>query len=262
MSATLHVSAVFWTLQGEGAWTGRPCVFVRLAGCNLWDGEPEHRHLGRGACARWCDASFAHGERMNVEELVEAVERSWGLWDGRTDGTMLRRVVLTGGEPTLQRKGVRELGAALIARGFSMAVETNGTVPIELFVAGWGHLQWVTVSPKLGAELVVWEASELKVVLPGEVDGPGWSDEMLLSLEARGRWGALFVQPMDPVCPTSVETSFLQPFGAGGGVADDAPRPVGESDRYVASVRRCVEFARMHPTWRVSCQAHKFLGLP
>lgn len=250
----LVVSAAFRTVQGEGALAGWPAVFVRLAGCNLWDGSPEHRDSGKGACAAWCDASFRHGDRVTDDEATSLVCELWGTRRGGG-----RLVVLTGGEPTLQ------LGSSMLVRslavdlGFRVAVETNGTVSRSR----WDPdrvASWVTVSPKLGCELAaldLLQADELKVVLPGTTSGDGWTDGALDMLTERTETPNLFVQPQDPVSLTDIERSYLQPLGAGlGGGRGD-----GEAS-YRMAVERCVSFVLSHPRWRVSFQAHKLLGLP
>jgi len=151
------VKEIFLTLQGEGAHTGRAAVFCRFAGCNLWSGREEDR--GSANC-RFCDTDFVGtdgtlGDRYaSADELADVVAAQW------TGDDPSRYVVLTGGEPLLQVDG--PLIAALHARKFSIAVETNGTIkPPE-------GLDWICVSPKAGAGLTLRQGHELKLVYPQE----------------------------------------------------------------------------------------------
>ena len=151
------VKEIFLTLQGEGAHTGRAAVFCRFAGCNLWSGREEDR---ASANCRFCDTDFVGtdgslGDRYaSADELADMVGAQW------TGDDSNRYVVLTGGEPLLQVDG--PLIAALHARKFSIAVETNGTIkPPE-------GLDWICVSPKAGAGLTLRQGHELKLVYPQE----------------------------------------------------------------------------------------------
>lgn len=152
------VKEIFYTLQGEGANAGKPAVFCRFAGCNLWSGREEDR--SRAVC-QFCDTDFVGtdgtggGRFASSDDLADAVAL---LWPNPHEGQPL--AVCTGGEPLLQ------LDAALIdafhARGFAVAVETNGTV------APPPGIDWLCVSPKAGAELRVTSGDELKLVFPQE----------------------------------------------------------------------------------------------
>jgi 7-carboxy-7-deazaguanine synthase len=149
------VKEVFATLQGEGANAGRPAVFCRFAGCNLWSGREEHRAT---AVCRFCDTDFVGtdgpggGRFATADALADHVEATWPAGDEH------RFVVCTGGEPLLQLDVA--LVAALHARRFEIAIETNGTLlPPE-------GIDWVCVSPKAGAELAVTEGDELKLIFP------------------------------------------------------------------------------------------------
>lgn len=148
------VKEIFFTLQGEGLNAGRPAVFCRFAGCNLWNGREEDRE--RAAC-RFCDTDFVgtNGEGGGKFEDAAALARAVAAkWPG--GGQPL--VVLTGGEPALQLDV--PLLDALHDAGFSCAVETNGTLPLPAGV------DWICVSPKADTELVVKEGHELKLVYP------------------------------------------------------------------------------------------------
>jgi 7-carboxy-7-deazaguanine synthase len=151
------VKEIFYTVQGEGAHAGRPAVFCRFSGCNLWSGREADRV---SAVCRFCDTDFlgigsGGGRFASPEALADAVRTAW---PGSTEGIRRPFVVCTGGEPALQMDA--PLVNALHGKGFEIAVETNGTVPLV------GGLDWVCVSPKAGTELVVREGNELKLVFP------------------------------------------------------------------------------------------------
>lgn len=153
-----RVKEIFYTLQGEGSHAGRPAVFCRFAGCNLWTGREADRTRGRGGCARWCDTDFVGidpdgGRFATAADLAAAVHAAWPAASGR------RFVVCTGGEPALQLDvaAVEALGGGY---GFEIAIETNGTRPLP------PGIDWVCVSPKAGTELVVTGGHELKLVYP------------------------------------------------------------------------------------------------
>lgn len=150
------VKEIFYTLQGEGAQAGRPAVFCRFSGCNLWSGREQDR---AGAVCKFCDTDFVgtDGERGGKFPDSEALAHSIdSLWPEHHPAH--KYVVFTGGEPLLQ------LDAALIdsmhARGFTIAIETNGTLPVPPGV------DWVCVSPKAGSLLQVTRGNEIKVVIP------------------------------------------------------------------------------------------------
>jgi 7-carboxy-7-deazaguanine synthase (Cx14CxxC type) len=149
------VKEIFLTLQGEGGQAGRPAVFCRFAGCNLWSGREEDR--ARAVCT-FCDTDFVGldgeggGRFATPDDLARAIEAAW------TGGAHDRLVVLTGGEPVLQVD--EPLLAALHARGFSVALETNGTLPVPPGV------DWICVSPKAQAPVVQTRGQELKLVFP------------------------------------------------------------------------------------------------
>ncbi len=151
-----HVKEIFYTLQGEGANTGRPAVFLRFAGCNLWSGREEDRST---AVCQFCDTDFVGGSKFaSAEELAAAVSSEWGSADPGAAPRGQRFVVCTGGEPLLQLD--RPLIERLHEQGFEIAVETNGTIEAP---AG---LDWICVSPKANAPLVQTSGDELKVVYP------------------------------------------------------------------------------------------------
>jgi 7-carboxy-7-deazaguanine synthase (Cx14CxxC type) len=181
---TYAVKEIFYTLQGEGANTGRPAVFLRFAGCNLWTGLARDRDKGPGGCSRWCDTDFVGtdgsggGKFGSAETLVDAVASHWPDQSSRRVRPF---VVCSGGEPLLQ------LDAPLVAefnrRGWFVSVETNGTVEPPS-----GDL-WLTVSPKANAPLRVTRGNELKLIFPQV----GAEPERFQDLE----FEHFFLQPMD-----------------------------------------------------------------
>ncbi len=179
------VKEIFYTLQGEGANAGRAAVFCRFAGCNLWSGREADR--GTAVC-RFCDTDFVGvdgpggGKFDSAEDLAEAVARRWPA-GVQKNGLGLGEpfVVCTGGEPLLQLDA--ELIAALRARDFEIAVESNGTI------AAPEGLNWLCISPKAGADLVQRSGDELKLVYPQQ----GADPERFELLPFRH----FFLQPMD-----------------------------------------------------------------
>ncbi|WP_397417031.1 7-carboxy-7-deazaguanine synthase [Phenylobacterium sp.] len=172
------VKEIFLTLQGEGGQAGRPAVFCRFAGCNLWSGREEDR---AAAVCTFCDTDFVGmdgpggGRFQDAEALAAAVEAAW------IGGASDRLVVLTGGEPLLQVNDA--LVAALHARGFTIALETNGTLPAP------EGIDWICVSPKAQATVVQQRGQELKLVYPQrDVDPARFED---LDFER------FLLQPMD-----------------------------------------------------------------
>jgi 7-carboxy-7-deazaguanine synthase (Cx14CxxC type) len=207
------VKEIFYTLQGEGANTGRPAVFCRFAGCNLWSGHEPDRAT---AACRFCDTDFVGidgpggGRFASPEALAKAVAAAWPSSEAAS-----RFVVCTGGEPLLQLDA--PLIDALHAEGFTIAIETNGTQP------GLAGIDWVCVSPKAGAELVLKQGNELKLIYPQT----GIDPESLQGLP----FTHFFLQPMDG--PDRLRNTQL-------------------------AVQYCLE----HPRWRLSLQTHKLLGIP
>jgi len=171
---TYTVKEIFYTLQGEGANTGRPAVFLRFAGCNLWTGREEDRST---AICQFCDTDFLGGSKFASAELL--AEEVAGQWFG--NGTSKRFVVITGGEPLLQLD--QPLIDRLHALGFEIAIETNGTLPAPR------GIDWICVSPKANAAFVQTSGDELKIVYPQ----PGMVLERFERLDFRH----FFVQPMD-----------------------------------------------------------------
>jgi 7-carboxy-7-deazaguanine synthase len=186
---TYTVKEIFYTLQGEGAQSGRPAVFCRFSGCNLWSGrEADREH----ATCRFCDTDFVGvgpdgGRFATPVELANAVAKLWPKADDR--GAPL--VVCTGGEPLLQLD--EPLTRALHGAGFEIAVETNGTQPRP------PGIDWLCVSPKAGAELALHAGDELKLVFPQV----GAEPERFAGMDFRH----FFLQPMDG--PNAAENTRL-----------------------------------------------------
>lgn len=153
---TYSVKEIFYTLQGEGNQAGRPAVFCRFAGCNLWSGREADRAT---AICQFCDTDFVGtdgeggGKFRQASDLAFAIDKLWpAAYPER------KYVVFTGGEPLMQLDA--ELIEAMHAAGFEIAIETNGTIAVP------DGVDWICVSPKMGSELIVLKGDELKVVIP------------------------------------------------------------------------------------------------
>jgi 7-carboxy-7-deazaguanine synthase len=216
------VKEIFYTLQGEGANAGRAAVFCRFAGCNLWSGLEKDRAT---AICDFCDTDFVGvdgeggGRFASVQALVDAIDAMW-LRECRMQNAECRMdqlskfVVCTGGEPLLQM--TEDFVQALHERGFEVAIETNGTK------APPPGIDWICVSPKANAELVLRSGKELKLIYPQA----GAEPERFADLD----FAHFFLQPMDG--------------------------PERERNTQLA-VRYCLE----HPQWRLSLQTQKYLGI-
>ena len=209
---TYSVKEIYYTLQGEGGQAGRAAVFLRFTGCNLWTGREEDR--SKAVCT-FCDTDFVGtngpggGKFDTAEALARTVASHWPAGQG---GRPL--VVCTGGEPLLQLD--EPLIDALHALDFEVAVETNGTQP------ALRGLDWICVSPKANATLVLTRGSELKLVFPQKTAMP----DRFTNLDFQH----FFLQPMDGL----------------------------EGRR---NTRLAVEYCLAHPQWRLSIQAHKVIGI-
>lgn len=174
------VKEIFYTLQGEGAQTGRPAVFCRFAGCNLWSGREPDR---ASAICRFCDTDFVGTDGLlgakyeSAEALAAVIDAQWPS----ASSPQRKYVVCTGGEPLLQLDVA--LIAALHERGFEVAIETNGTLAVPAGV------DWVCVSPKQGSVQVVNQGDEIKVVIP--------QAEQDIARYAAMNFRHFFLQPMD-----------------------------------------------------------------
>jgi 7-carboxy-7-deazaguanine synthase (Cx14CxxC type) len=206
------VKEIFYTLQGEGANAGTPAVFCRFAGCNLWSGREQDR---ASAVCKFCDTEFvgtdgAGGGRFQKPgELVGAIRGA--LPSGANPGL----VVCTGGEPLLQLDA--PLLEAMHEAGFRVAIETNGTQSAP------EGIDWICVSPKAGAPLVLERGDEIKLVFPQEGAEPPKFEALPFK--------HFFLQPMDG--PERTRNTQL-----------------------------AVEYCLAHPRWRLSLQTHKLIGIP
>jgi len=210
---TYSVKEIFYTLQGEGTHAGRPAVFCRFAGCNLWSGRESDR---ANAICKFCDTDFVGvdgelgGKYADSENLARRIDELWP-----STYTASKFVVFTGGEPLLQVD--QPLIRSMHARQFEIAIETNGTMAVP------EGIDWVCVSPKIGAELRVLRGNELKVVIPQE-------NQILADYEAL-EFNHFFVQPMDG---PNVERN----------------------------TRLAIDICKNNPKWKLSLQTHKLLQIP
>jgi 7-carboxy-7-deazaguanine synthase len=217
------VKEIFYTLQGEGANAGRPAVFCRFAGCNLWSGREEDRAT---AVCQFCDTDFVGtdgpggGKFQTAELLATAVAAAWPFPPSGCAAQLDRfreqpLVVCTGGEPLLQLDAA--LVAALHEYGFEIAIETNGThlPPIGI--------DWICMSPKTGTELILRRGNELKLIFPQD----GAEPERFIALDFQH----FFLQPMD-------------------------------GPHRARNTQLAVQYCLTHPQWRLSLQTHKLLGIP
>ena len=210
---TYSIKEIFYTLQGEGAQAGRPAVFCRFSGCNLWTGREQDR---ASAVCQFCDTDFVGtdgdggGKFRSAGALAATIDALWPA-----DYPASKYVVFTGGEPLLQLDD--GLITAMHAVGFEIAIETNGTLPVPAGV------DWVCVSPKMGAALVVEQGDELKVVIPQSGQDLGAYEHL--------RFAHYFVQPMDG--------------------------PLAEFN-----TRLAIDTCKRRPRWKLSLQTHKLLQIP
>ncbi len=209
---TYFVKEIFYTLQGEGTHAGRPAVFCRFSRCNLWTGLERDRH--RAVC-QFCDTDFVGtdgdggGRFRSAEALADAVAQHW------PSGSVAHRfVVCTGGEPLLQLDEAAT--TALAERGFEIAVETNGTQRPP------SGIDWLCVSPKIGADLVVRSGDELKLVYPQAGGEPAQFEQL--------DFASFRLQPLD---------------------GPDLEQ----------NVQAAIEYCLAHPRWQLSLQTHKYLGI-
>jgi 7-carboxy-7-deazaguanine synthase (Cx14CxxC type) len=214
LALSYFIKEIFYSIQGEGFYSGRPAVFCRFAGCNLWSGKEADREK---AVCKFCDTDFVGydkpegGQFPTSEELVRRIEK---LWPKENIKSVRPLVVCTGGEPLLQLD--IELISALHEKGWEVAVETNGTL---LPPPG---MDWICVSPKAGAKLLLSSGQELKLVFPQ----PGAEPEKYAVLDFQH----FFLQPMD-------------------------------SPNREVNMRLALEYVLSHPQWRLGLQTHKILGI-
>ena len=206
------VKEMFYSLQGEGNHAGRPALFCRFTGCNLWSGREQDRSK---AVCQFCDTDFIGTDGQNggkfktPEALIAAFD---ALWPHRGEHGY---VVFTGGEPALQLD--QALVDACHAAGYEVAIETNGTKPLPQ------GIDWVCVSPKADAELVITSGHELKLVYP---------------------------QPL--AMPERFETLLFEHFYL---------QPCEDQNGLENHTKATVDYCIAHPKWRLSLQTHKLLGI-
>ena len=206
------IKEIYYTLQGEGYHTGRPAVFIRFSGCNLWTGHEKDRS---GAICDWCDTDFVgtngiNGGKFSVKEIINIINSQW-------KGNVLSEpyVVCTGGEPLLQMD--EALIKAIHKAGFEIGLETNGTmIPPD-------GIDWICVSPKANADLILKNGNELKVVYPQCGMNPRVHEKL--------KFDHFYIQPMDGINQTE-------------------------------NIKRSEKFVLDHPKWKLSLQTHKILGIP
>lgn len=212
---TYAVKEIYYTLQGEGAHSGRPAVFCRFAGCNLWTGREADRHK---AICQFCDTDFVGtdgaggGKFKTAESLAKTIIDKWPK---NSRGNSHPYVVCTGGEPLLQIDS--ELVNVFHNQNIEIAIETNGTL---LPPAG---IDWICVSPKANADLVLKSGDELKLVYPQENALP----EQFAHLDFKH----FYLQPMDG--PETEE-----------------------------NIKLAIDYCLQHPQWKLSLQTHKILDIP
>jgi 7-carboxy-7-deazaguanine synthase len=206
-----RVKEIYLTLQGEGFHAGRTAVFCRFTGCNLWNGREEDRS---DAVCNFCDTDFlgtdgvGGGTFQSPSDLANAIAQRWG------DRTGERWVVFTGGEPSLQLDA--DLVEAVRIRGLKAAVETNGTKELPFDV------DWLCVSPKPNADLVVRSGDELKLVYPVPELNPAAFEQL--------DFDHFFLQPLD-------------------------------DEHQAENLRKTADYCLEHPRWRISLQRHKIIGI-
>ena len=220
---TYSVKEIFYTLQGEGLRAGRPAVFCRFAGCNLWSGREDDRS---SAVCQFCDTDFVGtdgtlGGKYSAKELAQLIAAQWPADPAGSEGAAQRYVVLTGGEPMLQVD--QPLIDALHEQRFEIAIETNGTLPVP---QGPNGIDWICVSPKAGAPWVQHRGHELKLVYP--------QPELMPSAVAR------MTEPLH------FDHWLLQPM--------DGPLQAQHT-------RQAIAYCQAHPRWRLSVQTHKVLQI-
>ena len=206
------VKEIYYTLQGEGYHTGRPAVFIRFSGCNLWTGHEKDRS---GAICNWCDTDFVgtngiNGGKFSAEEITNIIN---SLWKGNVQTEPY--VICTGGEPLLQMDD--SLIKAIHKAGFEIGLETNGTmIPPD-------GIDWICVSPKANADLVLKNGNELKIVYPQCGMNPRMHEKL--------KFDHFYIQPMDGI-------------------------------NQKENIKRSEKFVLDHPKWKLSLQTHKILGIP
>lgn len=221
------IKEIFYTLQGEGAHAGRPAVFCRFSKCNLWNGREEDR---ANSICNFCDTDFigTDGQNGGVYSAEQLAAKVASLWPSVESGRPY--VVCTGGEPLLQLD--TPLIEAFHKTGFEVGVETNGTLPAP---AG---IDWLCVSPKGVAEVVITRCHELKLVYPQSDALP----EKYTHIQAEH----YYLQPMADYRPQLIIKDHNQ---------------AAKEGLSISNTKRTVEYCLANPKWSLSLQTHKYLGI-
>lgn len=206
-----QIKEMFYTLQGEGARAGRPSVFCRFTGCNLWSGREKDR--AHSVCT-FCDTDFVGTDGQNGGKFSTAKELSNALESFWPKNELNRYVVFTGGEPGLQLDD--KIIKAMHKKNFEIAVETNGTLNLP------SGIDWLTVSPKADSVLKVINGNELKLVYPQIDNEPGKFEDM------------------------NFENFYLQPM---------------DNQDKDTNTQKTIQFCLENPTWKLSLQTHKYMGI-
>ncbi|BBP43965.1 7-carboxy-7-deazaguanine synthase [Thiosulfativibrio zosterae] len=209
-----RVKEVFYSVQGEGFHAGRPAIFCRLSNCNLWTGREEDRD---DAVCKFCDTDFIGTDGQNGGSFASANDLVQHLLNFWPDASVAPFVVLTGGEPLLQVD--QTLVDALHAAQFEIAIETNGTKRPPK------GIDWICVSPKANAQVILTQGHELKLVYPQLENQPSDFSDLDFSF--------FYLQPLD----------------------------TGEPKTQHANLKACLAYCLKHPKWRLSLQTHKILGV-
>ena len=207
------IKTLYYTLQGEGFYTGRPAIFCRFSGCNLWSGLEKDR---KKAICNFCDTEFVGTDGLNGGKYPTAksvAKKAYSLWPAETKATPY--AVCTGGEPLLQLDS--KLIHAFHKIGFEIGIETNGTIPIP------EEVDWVCVSPKSSAELIVEKGDELKIVYPQNGLDPSDYEDL--------NFDNFSLQPMDGL-------------------------------NIQQTTHATLDYCMKHPQWNLSLQTHKLLNIP
>ncbi|MDO6513135.1 MULTISPECIES: 7-carboxy-7-deazaguanine synthase [unclassified Neptuniibacter] len=206
------VKEIFYSLQGEGAQSGRASIFCRFSGCNLWSGREQDRQT---AVCNFCDTDFIGTDGQNggkfktADDLCTFLSSFWPK-----DSHIPPYIIFTGGEPALQLD--QNLVDTCHQHGFIIAIETNGTKPLP------NNIDWVCVSPKADAKVIITSGDELKLVYPQQLARPEQFEEM------------------------DFREFYLQPL-------DSPTRPIHTQD--------IINFCLKNPRWKLSLQSHKTLGI-
>lgn len=212
MSSTYSIKEIYYTLQGEGVHTGRAAIFLRFSGCNLWSGLEKDRNT---AICQFCDTQFwgTDGELGGKYDAPGLAKKARSLFPSDSGQTPF--IVCTGGEPLLQLDV--ELIRALKDEDFYISIESNGTLPVP------PGIDWICISPKANADLIVTSGDELKLVYPQENIHPSQYEQL--------DFNHFSLQPLD-------------------------------DESVQKNIAACVTYCKLNPRWKLSLQTHKLIGIP